>query len=450
LKVLSKIQTGEFREVFMGLQLLATADLHLGRISSGVSGLGEKSSTRHTWYNMVEWALEHKMDAFVIAGDIVEHDNRYFEALSALEKGLARLGDAGIRVIMVAGNHDYDVLPQIVRQQGFEHVQLLGQKGQWTVEKVDLNGTAIQFTGWSFTSQHHSADPVAEFPDADLDPNLMTIGVIHGEYEVRQSSYAPLSFHTLSGAGADAWVMGHIHKPEVFHTSPLIFYPGSPHAMSAKEPGAHGPFLLSIDENGRIDHKQIPVSPVRYEPLELELTGAETKEEFRSQLHLALEEAIKTDIDESEYLKMVVFDVDLTGYHQNLKEVDSWIEESDYQNLQREVSGLKVIIRRTENRCKMKVGNLEVLANEASPAGMLALAILDLEKQQESGFLNSLKEKMGSAIADLNVHSTYIPLRDSDEIDQLEAKDEVIDEILLKECNRLLSEMMLTKEGRDG
>lgn len=434
----------------MGLQLLATADLHLGRTSSGVSGLGEKGSTRHTWQNMVDWAVEHRMDAFIIAGDIVEHDNRYFEALSALEKGLTRLGDAGIQVMMVAGNHDYDVLPQIVRQQKFDHVHLLGQRGQWTIEQVDLNGTIIQFAGWSFTTQYHSADPVADFPKADLDPNLTTIGVIHGEYEVQQSSYAPLSFHTLSGAGADAWVMGHIHKPEVFHPSPLIFYPGSPHAMSAKEPGAHGPFLLNIDENSRIDHKQIPVSPVRYDLLELELTGAETKEEFRSQLHLVLEEAIQSNIEESEFLKMVVFDVDLTGYHQNLKEVDSWIEESDYQNLQREVSGLKVIIRRTENRCKMKVGNLEVLANESSPAGMLARAILDLEKQQDSGFLKSLREKMGSAIADLNVHSTYIPLRDAEGIDQYEPTGEVIDEFLLKECNRLLSEMMLTKEGRDG
>jgi DNA repair protein SbcD/Mre11 len=434
----------------MGLQLLATADLHLGRASSGVSGLGEKGSTRHTWFTMIEWAVEHRIDVFVIAGDIVEHDNRYFEALGALEKGLARLGDYGIRVIMVAGNHDYDVLPQIVSQQGFEHVHLLGQKGQWTVEQIDLNGTSIQFAGWSFTTRHHSADPVADFPDDGLDPNLITIGVIHGEYEVRQSSYAPLSFHTLSGAGADAWVMGHIHKPEVFHPSPLIFYPGSPHAMSAKEPGAHGPFLLNIDDNGRINHEQIPVSPVRYDLIELELTGAETREEFRSQLHLALEEAIQTNIEESEFLNMVVFDVNLTGYHQNLKEVDAWIEESDYQSLQREVSGLKVIIRRTENRCKMKVGNLEVLANESSPAGMLARAILDLEKQQESGFLKSLREKMVSVIEDLNVHSTYIPLRDAEGIDQYVPTGEVIDEFLLKECNRLLSEMMLTKEGRDG
>jgi hypothetical protein len=43
----------------------------------------------------------------------------------------------------------------------------------------------------------------------------------------------------------------------------------------------------------------------------------------------------------------------------------------------------------------------------------------------------------------LNSHNTYLPLRDSEDLEQYKKED--LDHLIIQECHRLLSELMQTK-----
>src|ERR1700744_3019899 len=113
----------------MPIKILATADLHLGKTSADVSGY--QASTKSTWAALVNMAIENEVDIVVLCGDIIDRNNRYFEAIGPLQSGIDRLREDNITVYLVSGNHDFDVLPQVVRRYSDDGVKLLGKNGVW-------------------------------------------------------------------------------------------------------------------------------------------------------------------------------------------------------------------------------------------------------------------------------------------------------------------------------
>ena len=427
----------------MAIKILTTADIHIGRTSSGAVQIGDNSSTRNAWVRITDYAIEEDIHVLVIAGDIVEHANRYFEAASALEAGLAKLDQAGISVFLVSGNHDYDVLPALMERRQFENVHFLGQGGNWEFKTVEIAGQKIQFAGWSFPKMHYYNDPLYDFPESEVDKNAICIGLIHGDYENKESSYAPLQLNTMTGKGIDIWIMGHIHKPEQFNTAPLIFYPGSPQALSAKEKVEHGAVLLTVSKQGTIQKEVVPFSSVRYEEIEIDISECSEQDEIRAKIIDNCDSFIKNKIERSDYLELLSFDVILTGTQVDISKLEEWIENWDIHEFNRDIGGLHVSVRKVDHQCKAQVGDLETLSKEPTPAGILAKIILDLEAGDSSELLDLIKKDGWSSIKALNSHNTYLPLRDSDGIEQYDKDD--LNNLIIQECHRLLSELMQTK-----
>src|SRR5690625_6163197 len=94
------------------IRILATADLHLGKSSSDITG--SHASTKFTLNKITEYCVDQKVDVLLLSGDIVDWDNRFFEAYGPLQESFDRLGRHGIKIYLVAGNHDFNVLPQII------------------------------------------------------------------------------------------------------------------------------------------------------------------------------------------------------------------------------------------------------------------------------------------------------------------------------------------------
>src|SRR5699024_2494987 len=235
---------------------LATADLHLGRKSTQVSIDSDENATKYTWQRLIRWAFKNQVDAVVLAGDIIDRDNRYFEAIGPIHEGFEKLGAAGIPVIMTAGNHDFDVLRDIMQSNDYAHVHLLGENGQWEARTIETKSGPIQFLGWSFPQQYIHEDPLLKLASFEIPLNDdPTIGILHGALNAPESKYAPIEMNRLMGKNVNAWVLGHIHKPVIHHeNSPLIFYSGSPHALSPKEHVTHGPHLLTIESREKATH----------------------------------------------------------------------------------------------------------------------------------------------------------------------------------------------------
>ena len=83
------------------------------------------------WEMIVDRAITETVDAVALSGDIVDQDNRFFEATGPLERGILLLASKGIHTFAVSGNHDYDVLHRLADSIGSEHFHLLGRGGQW-------------------------------------------------------------------------------------------------------------------------------------------------------------------------------------------------------------------------------------------------------------------------------------------------------------------------------
>ena len=90
------------------MKILCAADVHIGRRPSRLPeriDTGSLSCAR-AWEAIVDRAISEKVDLLLVAGDLVDEKNRYYEAAGPVEAGVRALADAGIELIAVAGNHD--------------------------------------------------------------------------------------------------------------------------------------------------------------------------------------------------------------------------------------------------------------------------------------------------------------------------------------------------------
>lgn len=85
------------------MKFLHIADLHLGKRLNGVSFLEDQISLLNQISALAEAA---HADAVVIAGDVYQKASPQSEAMAAFDAFVTRLAAAGIRVLVISGNHD--------------------------------------------------------------------------------------------------------------------------------------------------------------------------------------------------------------------------------------------------------------------------------------------------------------------------------------------------------
>ncbi len=425
----------------MAIKILATGDLHLGKKSSSVPESAEESSTKFTWNRIVDWLIKNRIDILVLTGDIVDQDNRYFEAIGPLQSGFAKLKQADIAVYMVAGNHDFNVLPQIAGTGKYDNVHLLGINGEWEVETFSKNGEQIQFVGWSFPNQFETRDPLLDFNGISLDSNFPAIGLLHGDVDTPESKYAPLNSRRFLKKSVNAWILGHIHKPQILRESdPYICYPGSLHALSSKEPGVHGPILLTIENKDDIEINWVPISPVRYENISIDITNSSDEESLRDTVTSGLLDDANTRIEELGEVSFLIYDVSLEGEHANIKDLEIWtrqiVEDYDHE-IETET---RLSVRKVFVNVRPKLENIDELAKQSTPAGVLAKTILAIRNEDTTEFLDKLVENWKQNYKKVISSGTYQPLHSTGRLD--DKNDLEVRQYILYECNHLLGELI--------
>ena len=262
------------------MRLLCTGDLHLGRNPTRLPAdrLPDQTpfSTRAMWDRIVTLAIDEQVDALLISGDLVDHDNRYFEALGPIESGIDRLKNAGVPVIAVAGNHDYNVLPRVAdRSNG--GLKLLGRSQQWErLTLIDASGRpTLHIDGWSFANERVLGEPLASYRP-EPGGHVPVIGLLHTDLDRTGSKYAPSRLSDLQAMPVAAWLIGHVHAPAQYLAAgrPPVLYPGSPQPLDPGEPGEHGVWLLDIGPDGLARFSLRPIATIRYQSIEFDLSGA--------------------------------------------------------------------------------------------------------------------------------------------------------------------------------
>lgn len=426
--------------------ILCTGDLHLGRHPTRIPDDvdGQQHSPKVIWRSTFELAIERDVDAVVISGDVVDRENRYIEAYGPFEDGVRKLADAGIPTVVVTGNHDFDVLPRLVDDLDADQLRLLGQGEEW--ERLSLpsaDDPRIHFDGWSFAHEHVHESPVDAY---DLEEAMEpTIGVLHADYGVPESDYAPVTQAELDTAAADAWVLGHIHAPDVRNNQdPLVFYPGSPQPLHPREPGEHGAWLLEIDAAGVISTELIPHASIRYEPISLDVSGIE---DWRDVIGVARSEIADhvTETVDTRALELLAVRLELTGHidcHGDLMANRTALEE----DLALRQNGLQIRIEDLSIETKPAV-DLTALSSDETPVGYLAELLLTLQEESFDAIDSELREKVLAAVNSAYTASAYTPLRQEGRIST--GDRDVAADRLEKQARLLLHTLVEQQEPTD-
>jgi DNA repair protein SbcD/Mre11 len=127
------------------VRFLHTGDWHVGKAIRGRSRIEEHAAALD---EVVAIAVERRVDAVLLAGDVYEHRAPSPDADAVVFDALLRLRDAGIRLVAIPGNHDsalrLEAFAKVLRPIGVEVVaRVLPPDAGGIVEVASRDGSEI-------------------------------------------------------------------------------------------------------------------------------------------------------------------------------------------------------------------------------------------------------------------------------------------------------------------
>jgi len=377
-----------------GVTLLAIGDVHLGTRPTRLPrslldwsvdprDLTPEAALRAT----VDLALAERVDAVLLAGDVVDGTNARFEAIRPLEEALQRLGQAGIPVVGVAGNHDVEALPRLARlTRGF---RLLGEGGRWSSWVLEKQGRPVlEILGWSFPERSVRYSPLRALlqePPPPARPGIPRLGLMHGDLDAPATSpYAPFSRREAEAAGLDGWLLGHVHRPSLARLraapgSGPFGYLGSLLGLDPSETGPHGPWLIEMEPGGSIQARQRALAPLRWERVELRLPALEAAEDLGD---LLLEEATRQALairEQSPVPRALGLRLRLVGPVRHFEAIHRQIAAGRWADIARAVDDTVVFVEKLVDCLELDV-DLRKIAQGDDPPALLARRLLVLRE----------------------------------------------------------------------
>lgn len=260
------------------MKFIHLSDAHLDSPFLGLSFLPSnqfnqiKQTTEISFKRSVDYAIEEKVDLFLIAGDTFDSIHPSPRSQVFLAQQLRRLVEHEIQVVMVLGNHDY-LNPEEMLLVDSPYFKLLGKDQK--VESANFktkNNFEYVVHGFSYRENHIEKDMVSNFPAKVADK--YNIGLMHaGEWMQKGDNvYAPFTLNELRNLNYDYFALGHIHHRRVLSEQPLIAYSGNLQGRHINEQGPKGVSLVEVDEETRQSQlKFIETAPVQWQAVNFNL-----------------------------------------------------------------------------------------------------------------------------------------------------------------------------------
>ena len=258
------------------MKFVHAADLH---IDSPLRGLDKyegapvtrlRAATRRALENLVALCIEEQAAFLLLAGDVFDGSWKDFSTGLFFMAQMTRLREANIPVVIVRGNHDAaSSITKTLRLP--DNVRELSSKKPDTIELADA-GTCVH--GQSFAHRAITDDLAARYPDAVR--GAFNIGLLHTCLDGREGHerYAPTSLETMRAKGYDYWALGHVHAREVLSEEPWIVFPGNLQGRHAKETGAKGASVVTVEDGTVKGVEHLALDVVRWEQLVIDASEA--------------------------------------------------------------------------------------------------------------------------------------------------------------------------------
>ncbi len=258
------------------VRFVHAADLHLDSPMAGLERYegapvaALRGATRAALANLVEVAQQVGAAFVLIAGDLYDGDWRDYNTGLRLVHEVSRLRQSGIRVALVAGNHDAQnamtrVLPLPTA------VTVFDSAAPATIRWDDL-GVAVH--GQSYATRAVTANLAAAFPSPL--PGYLNIGLLHTCVDGRpgHDDYAPSRLAGLQARGYAYWALGHVHTPEVLARDPWVVYAGNTQGRHGRELGPRGCYVVEAEADRITAVEFRPLDVARWVRVAVDATGA--------------------------------------------------------------------------------------------------------------------------------------------------------------------------------
>jgi DNA repair exonuclease SbcCD nuclease subunit len=231
------------------MRFVHAADVHLDSPLRGLSAYegapvdAMRGATRRALENLVALCIDEKAELLLLAGDLFDGDWRDYATGLFFASQMSRLREAGVTVVFARGNHDAQ--SRITRSLTMpDNVLELGASKPET-RRLERLGIAVH--GQSFAERAVTRDLALAYPGAET--GVLNVGVLHTSLTGREGHepYAPTTLATLASRGYEYWALGHVHAREVVSSSPWVVFPGNLQGRHAREAGAKGATLVTVE-----------------------------------------------------------------------------------------------------------------------------------------------------------------------------------------------------------
>lgn len=299
-------------------RILHTADLHLGVKLSGLGKAGNevRVSIKATLTYIINMAIEEKVDAVVIAGDLFD-SNQVSSSLIRFALGeIGRLDE--IPCVILPGTHDCleegSVLMSLNQHEKPVNLSVFLDPENPVIRLEDKN---LTFYGMPNMASRSTKNPVTSVQRVEHDGKHILLA--HGSYMIPEKTAAddhPFSLDDIDNSGFDYIALGHWHSFfELPTTKTKAAYCGSPEPMAFDQTGAGHVAIVNIGNQVTIEKRAVG----RTKWQEIELSSANFK------YTIEIEQEIQKHADENKLLR-----VHLTG----LAASDSSIDIDELNGLQ--------------------------------------------------------------------------------------------------------------------
>lgn len=259
-------------------RFIHAADIHLDSPLRGLERYEDapveevRAAPRAAFENLVGLAIDREVAFVLLAGDLYDGDWKDYNTGIFFVGQMRRLHEAGIPVHIVSGNHDAH--SQITKRLSLPpNVTHYSSRRPETSELPEYD---VAIHGQSFAGRSVPDDLSAGYPQGE--PGRFDIGLLHTSLNGRpgHDDYAPCSREGLAAKGYQYWALGHVHEREEVSRDPWIVYPGNLQGRHARETGAKGCSLVSVEggEVVAVEHQALDV--VRWQQVEVDLSTAES------------------------------------------------------------------------------------------------------------------------------------------------------------------------------
>ncbi|HVX59940.1 MAG TPA: DNA repair exonuclease [Pirellulales bacterium] len=257
-------------------KFIHAADIHLDSQLKGLERYDGapvdelRGATRRALENLVRLAIDEEAAFLLIAGDLYDGDWQDHKTGLFFADQMLQLREAGIRVVLISGNHD--AANRMTRSLRLpDNVLKLSAKKPQT-EPLDDFGVSIH--GQGFATAAVMDNLAVSYPKAV--PGQFNIGLLHtcGTGREGHERYAPCALDDLRAKGYDYWALGHIHQRERLCNDQHIYFAGNLQGRHIRESGAKGCLVVSVDDRHNADVRFEPLDVVRWDVAEVDAAEA--------------------------------------------------------------------------------------------------------------------------------------------------------------------------------